>query len=193
MAKRIFATIILCATSCCGFAAHGAPAPQPPGSVDGCAVLGELVVTELALSRWFGKGSSGLLLEDAAATDIIICNQTARAVTGAFTAALAGMNIDVSWGYYPPHTGDTCLSGDLSQCYPDRYPLSAGTAGSRSFVVDGWRAVQSAVIASMPLGTASDTSRFSARGFSTTLSRSLEQKTSGPALDYQQNILSSEH
>ena len=191
MANRILATIILCATNFCGFAAHGAPAQQP-GSVDGCAVLGELVVTELALSRWFGKGSSGLLLEDAAATDVIICNQTARAVTAAFTSALAGMNIDVSWGYFPPHPGDYCMSGDLSQCYPDRYPLSGRAFGSRSFVVDSWRAVQTTVIASMPLGTASDTSRFSTRGFSTTLSRSLEQNTHRPALRYQQNILSSE-
>lgn len=193
MAKRNFATIIVCLASICGPGAGNAQAQQALSGAEGCTALGELVATELALSRWFGVGSTALLPSGAGRSDINICYQTARTVTGAFTAALAGMNIEVRWGYYPPHPGDYCMSGDLSQCYPDRYPLSTGTIGGRYFVADSWRAVQQTVTARMQLGTASDTSRFSPHGLSTALGRALEQNRSGVALDYQQGILSAEH
>ena len=193
MSKRNFGTITLYVMCVSCIAMNNARAQGSFVGADGCTVLGDLIDNELSQKRWFGEGGSGLLLSNSGQLDVTTCNQTARAVTGAFTSALAGMNIDVSWGYYPGHKSDTCFSADLSQCYPDRYPLIGVAISDQMVVLDIWRVVRQAVIGSMPLGSASDTSRFSVSDFGTTLSRALRKNTLRATLNYQHDILRTEN
>lgn len=150
---------------------------RPAGTAaDGCSVLSDLVVTELTLARWYGVGNYGAQLPPPGELGEVVCYQTARTVTAAFSAAFAEMDIDITWNFWPDYRGDSCLSADLSQCYPDRYPLSGGAPIAPAYVLDSWNSVRRAVSSSMPLGTASDTSRFSASQLGSRLGRDLNRE-----------------
>lgn len=190
MAKRKIAALILCVVGLNSLVLTSVHAQQPLIVADGCALLGELVTNQLTLKRWYGDGGSGLLLSNPGQIDITICNQTARTVTVAFTAALAEMNIGITWDPYRRIPDVPCHSGDISQCHPERYPFPGGAGGDHVFILESWRAVQQAVASNMPFGVASDTARFSASKFGTTFSRSLEQNVSETSIESWRTILS---
>ena len=129
--------------------------------IDGCAILASVVYTEVTEARLgYSSGPVGNPLY-AGRNEITLCNQAARSVTRAFTAALRRSNLYVTWGFHTGYSGDYCLSHFLSQCYPQSNPAMPpfGTE-DRSFVMRSWQAVQGVVQNNMAPNPGSDVARF---------------------------------
>lgn len=152
MAKRKFAALMLMSISALAFA-NNVRAGEPFIGVDGCAVLAELVYSELTAAAWYGPGDFGAWPGNPGETDITICNQTARTVSKAFTSAMTNIGTEVRWGLSSINPGDVCQSGFLEQCYPERYPIDAPN--------NTWGALSKIVQQAMPFGMASDRAIFS--------------------------------
>jgi len=152
--------------SCCvlmlAFAAGnaGASLAEPFVGADGCAILGAAVYDQIAAGGPSGAGD-GAVLRNPGDTDVVICNQTARTVTAAFSKAMSSLGIDVSWSGARQERGDECLSAFLSQCYPNQdigpYGLDAVEL---VYVYDTWRLVQGSTARFMLFGYFSDTTVF---------------------------------
>lgn len=107
------------------------------------------------------------------------CLRTVEVTTDAFTRALADLGLSIGW--YPPHPGDYCWSGDLSQCYPGPVPGEpALPPGQLAFVHDAWKGVQNAVVSHMRRGTASGVSTFTAESLEAALWSNLQLTVEGP-------------
>lgn len=163
---------------------------QPERSDDGCGLLEELV----RQSVYLAATQSGLepplyqLVQDAT-RDIAppvarryVCSSTTEAATRAFTEALAGLNMQVSWNLDPPlDRGDHCLSHYLDQCYPDRKPGDATLTPNRlAFVYDAWKGVRRALQSQMPRSTPGGISAFTSGSLESALSASLSRSVDGP-------------
>ena len=152
MAKRKFAALMLASIGALAFT-NNVRAGEPFIGVDGCAVLAELVYTEITAAAWYGPGDFSAWPRSPGATDITICNQTARTVSKAFTSAMTSIGKEVRWGLPSINPGDVCQSGFLEQCYPDRYPFDAPN--------NTWGTLSKIVQQAMPFGSASDQAIFS--------------------------------
>ena len=142
--------------------------------VDGCAVLAAVVYTEVTKARLGHSSGSAADLPYAGRDEITLCNQSARSVTRAFSAALRGMNIHVTWGFHTGYSGDYCLSHFLSQCYPRGNPAMPNLSKSeRSFVMRSWQAVHDAVQHRMAHYPGSDVARFEAGDLGRSIRRSV--------------------
>lgn len=109
-----------------------------------------------------------------------VCRNTAEVATRAFSHALAGLNMQVTWNE-PMNPGDYCLSGDLSECYPGPDPgVPMLPPNQLAFVYDAWKGVRNAVASQMPLGTASGVSTFTAASLDSALSLHLNASVDGP-------------
>jgi hypothetical protein len=152
MDKRDFTAFML--VGICALAIGGqARAEQSLRDAAGCAVLADIIYSEVTAAIWRGPHSLGSVTDERASHGIAVCAQTSRTVREAFSAAMISVGADFRWDDAPPHPGDFCLSGFLEQCYPDRYPLQSP--------VGTWGAVSGTVQRAMPLGVASDQSIFS--------------------------------
>jgi hypothetical protein len=192
MAKRTFAT-----TALFTFVLLTAPA-QSAHADDGCELLKELVrssvhasATEFAADQRAGQvralGRAGAVGSTLTGTQT--CINTAAAATKAFSEALAALNMPVTWNRGPMDPGDYCLSGDLRQCYPSQYPLSASLQPHQAaFVYDAWKGVRTAVAAQMPFGTASGVSQFTPGSLQAVLSSSLNSSVDGPLYSHYQGF-----
>ena len=151
-----------------------ATAQQALVGVDGCAILASVVYTEVTQARLgYSSGSSADLLY-AGHNEITLCNQSTRSVTRAFSAALRGMNVHVTWGFHTGYSGDYCLSHFLSQCYPRGNPAMPDLRKSeQSFVMHSWRAVHDAVQSRMAHYPGSDVARFEASDLGRSIRRSV--------------------
>ena len=142
--------------------------------IDGCAILASVIYTEVTEARLgvaSGPGGNPLY---AGRNEITLCNQTARSVTRAFTAALRQSNLYVTWGFHTGYSGDYCLSHYLSECYPAGNPaMPPFGKEDRSFVMRSWRAVQSAVQDSMALNPGSGVARFNGGELARNIRRSM--------------------
>ena len=152
MDKRDFTAFML--VGICALAIGGqARAEQSRNDAAGCAVLADIIYSEVTAAIWRGPHSLGSVTDERASHGITVCAQTSRTVSKAFSAAMINVGADFRWDDEPPHPGDFCLSGFLEQCYPKRYPLHSP--------VGEWSAVSGTVQRAMPLGVASDQSVFS--------------------------------
>ena len=152
MNKRDFAAFML--VGVCALAISGqARAEQSRRHAEGCAVLAEIVYSEVTAAIWRGPHALGAVTDERTDHGIAVCAQTSRTVSKAFSTAMVSVGADIRWEDAPPHPGDFCLSVFLEQCYPDRYPLGSP--------VGSWSAVSATVQRAMPLGVASDQSVFS--------------------------------
>lgn len=165
MAKGKLAVLMLAGIAVSALA-NNSRAAEANTADDGCALLAQLVYAEVTENAWYGPGRVAWSWPNPGEYRVAICNHTARAVSRAYTSAMAAMGEDISWGYSHSGHGDACLSGFLEQCYPERYPLSGAGA---------WSAVQTAVRQAMPQGTASDQSVFSTTAMRLALRASLAQ------------------
>lgn len=148
MVKRIFAALLIALLV--GFPSGKARAQMKPFAVDGCAKLARVIYTEVSASALHGPGNSGPWLIDIGHGDISVCTHAAKTVSQAFTSAMMSAGISVNWPRNDDHRGDYCLSGFLSQCYPDRYPLSGRSFGTDAgYVQRSWAAVAQAVMREM--------------------------------------------
>jgi len=142
--------------------------------VDGCAILASVVYTEVTQARLGDLSGSGADLLYAGRDEITLCNQSARSVTRAFSAALRSMNIHVTWGFHTGYSGDYCLSHFLSQCYPRGNPaMPALSKSEQLFVVRSWRAVHDSVQPRMAHYPGSDVARFQAARLGRSIRRSV--------------------
>ena len=129
--------------------------------IDGSALLASVIYTEVTEARLGGTSGPGGNPLYASRNEISLCNQAARSVTRAFSAALRQSNLYVTWGFHSGYSGDFCLSHFLSECYPAGNPaMPPFGKEDRAFVMRSWQAVQSAVQDNMALHPGSDVARF---------------------------------
>ena len=164
MAKRIFAVLLV---SMVAGLPNGQAGAQPvPVAVDGCAKLARLVYAEVSAATAYGPGHSGPWLIDQGQGDIAVCPHVAKTVSAAFTSAMTSVGVEVSWHGAdfdgPPDRGDFCLSGFLSQCYPNQSPpLSDSIQRANDVMVQkSWAVVSQAVMREMYNPFSSDEVRF---------------------------------
>ena len=142
--------------------------------VDGCAILASVVYTEVTQARLGYSSAAGADLLYAGRDEIALCNQSARSVSRAFSAALRSTNIHVTWGFHTGYSGDYCLSHFLSQCYPRGNPaMPALSKSEQSFVMRSWQAVHDSVQPRMAHYPGSDVVRFEAGELGRSIRRSV--------------------
>ncbi len=127
-----------------------------PGT-DDCGALANLVHGEVVASTLF---SGYRLAPEPTRGEPLICNQTASAVASGFSSAMAAINVYVAWSTPADRPGDTCLGHDITLCYPVQSPFVPSGAWDAADVAATWQVVVNVVSRTMPLGTASDQSRF---------------------------------
>ena len=177
MAKgRIAVGLLLLATGSAALA-------QPARVRDGCSLLETLVQASVwraavGYRPALRQDKSELPSRTGAPPYQQACLRTVEVTTGAFTRAMAGLGISIGW--YPPHPGDFCWSGDLSQCYPDRPPDGPGLPPNQlAFVYDAWKGVRHAMISHMQ-GGSSGVATFTAESLETSLRSNLRSSVEGP-------------
>ncbi|MGI9234485.1 MAG: hypothetical protein ACR2RD_12695 [Woeseiaceae bacterium] len=147
-------------------------AGQPFTGTDGCAVLAQLVYSEVTAAAWqtqsFAIPSTGNTLRG----EISVCNRTAQTVSQAFSMAMASVGSPIRWPAPTNDPGDVCLSVYLDQCYPGRTRLGDGTVR--------WSALSNTIRIAMPEGTASDRSVFSERAMQMALRTALLHERRAP-------------
>jgi len=163
MAKRTFATLTVLLLT--GLPVEQVNAQVIPIAVDGCAKLARIVYSEVSSAAVYGPGRSGPWLIEQAPGDISICKHAAKTVSQAFTSAMMSSGLDVNWrrdwDYGVPNLGDYCLSGFLSQCYPERAPLSSiASSADATLVNKSWAVVSQTVMREMYNPISSDEVRF---------------------------------
>ncbi len=164
MAKRIFAVLLISLIA--GLPAGELRAQPIPVAIDGCAKLAKVVYAEVSAAAINGPGNAGPWVIDQGLGDIAVCSHVAKTVSQAFTSAMLSAGMEVSWhrDVYdgPPDRGDYCLSGFLSQCYPNQSPpLSNSIHGaSNALVQKSWAVVSQAVMREMYNPFSSDEVRF---------------------------------
>jgi hypothetical protein len=159
MAKRIFAVLI--SVLVLGLATSQPQAQLSPIVVDGCAKLARVVYTEVSAAAVYGPNRAGPWAINLGQGDLSVCKHTAKTVSQAFTSAMLSAGIEVSWAGDNTDSGDFCLSFYLSQCYPDRNPLSNSIIGTDSrFVQKSWAVVSQSVLREMYNPFSSDEVRF---------------------------------
>jgi hypothetical protein len=142
--------------------------------VDGCAILATVVYAEVVQARLGYSPGSGANLLYTGRDELALCNQSARSVTRAFSAALRSTDIHVTWGFHTGYSGDYCLSHFLSRCYPRANPSMPPLSKSeRSFVMHSWQAVHDSVQTHMAQYPGSDVVRFQARELGRSIRRSV--------------------
>lgn len=157
---------------------------QPLRSDDGCSALAALVhesvyraATEYKPELPQSKSSSSL--QARALTYRQACFRTVEVATGAFTRALADLGLSIGW--YPPHPGDWCWSGDLAECYPGPQPGEpALPPNQRAFVYDAWKGAQNAIVSHMRQGSASGVTTFTTDSLEAALWSNLQLTVSRP-------------
>ncbi len=160
MAKRIFAALVV--VSVFALPLTEAQAQLKPIAVDGCAKLARVIYAEVSAAALYGPRKAGPWTINIGQGDLSVCEHTAKTVSRAFTSAMLSAGIDVSWGAGRNRTGDFCLSGFLSQCYPDRDRLSPPMYGvsNAAFLSKSWSVVSQSVMREMYNPFSSDEIRF---------------------------------
>ncbi|MGI9236369.1 MAG: hypothetical protein ACR2QZ_03185 [Woeseiaceae bacterium] len=151
MAKRKFTALMSLSVATLAMSIN-VRADQSFVGTDGCAVLAQVVYSEVTAAVWGTPGVASPSAGNAFRTDISICNRTAQTVSQAFSVAMASIGSPVRWPAPPNDPGDRCLSIHLDQCYPGRTRL-----GGNSLM---WNALSDTIRIAMPEGTASDRSIF---------------------------------
>jgi hypothetical protein len=152
------------------------------GNNDGCAVLGQLVSSQLdALSAGlFGTRLRGDTGESVAMPDAPgYCASTAATVSRAFGSAMHNAGIVVSWRASPLIPVDYCLDRYLPHCNPIIGPPDGSvTAQERRFVHDAWKAISRGVAGAMPYGVGSDMAVFDELALKSSLAINLRYELS---------------
>lgn len=163
MAKRIFASLIIALLV--AVPTGNTQAQLTPVAVDGCAKLARVIYAEVSSAAIYGPSRSGPWLIDQGRGDISVCTHAAKTVSQAFTSAMLSAGFDVNWGSDWDDgirdLGDYCLSAFLSQCYPERYPMtSIASSFDTSLVQKSWAVVSQTVMREMYNPISSDEVHF---------------------------------
>lgn len=161
-----------------------APVPsfaQPWLSNEDCDVLAKAVRQHVWLAATEAKldqSEPPVATLAIGATDRLVCRRTVETTTRAFRESLGTFNLSIGWE--PPNPGDYCLSGDLSQCYPEVGPFPRIPATRMAFVYEAWHGVRDAVQSLMPHGATGGVAVFSASSLDAALSARLRQSVQAP-------------
>ena len=129
--------------------------------VDGCAILANVVYTEIALQDSHRWRAAGHTLFFPGPDQLTICNNAARSISYAFTKSLRRMNVYISWGAASRGSGDYCESHYLAQCYPQGDPFMPAMGDAElASVMRKWTAVRQAIAPTLVGNLAGDTARF---------------------------------
>lgn len=163
MAKRNFAALALLAVLVTS--TPSAFAEKLSYSVDGCAKLARVVYSEVANAALYGPGNGGPWVVEQNIGVPEQCDHVASTVSRAFASALRSTGVSVRFPSGSGSSGDACLSGFLSQCYPNRDPLrmgydSFGYNVGASFAGKSWFAVSQSVMRQMHNPYSSDQIQF---------------------------------
>jgi hypothetical protein len=156
---------------------------QPARAADGCSLLETLVQESVhrAATEYrpvLRQDKTELSLRSSVTAYQQACRRTVKVTTSTFTRAMARLGITIGW--YPPHRGDFCWSGDLRQCYPDRSPDGPGIPPNQlAFVYDAWKGVRNAVMSHMQQGS-SGVATFTAESLEASLRSNLQSTVEGP-------------
>ncbi len=123
---------------------------------DGCAELASVVYSEVLSTALNGVLHAGPWHFGTVYEDVHICATTSETVSRAFTSAMTSAGHDVSWS---GRGGDACLSGFLSQCYPNR-SNPWDLPGDNRLVGEAWLAVSQSVLQQMHNPYSSNEVRF---------------------------------
>lgn len=172
----------------------GATTASPlSGSTNGCGMLGDAVeqavLTAASQGGWQARNNilTAALSAGGTAYAPVACASTTETVSAGFHAGLRRVAINIGWNA-ATHPIDHCLSHDLRQCYPTGHVSDFGSHANLRFVLDGWAAIRTGVIGSMPGGPASNHSTFSAHSIAGSLAASLSTHMSGSLAGYHQSI-----
>lgn len=163
MAKRNFAALAILAAF--GLHTPFASAEKLTYSVDGCAKLARVIYSEVANAALNGPGQGGPWVIEQRIGEPAQCDHAAVTVSRAFASALQSAGISVRFPGVQGGSGDACLSGFLSQCYPNRDPLridddTFGYGIGGNFAGKSWFAVSQSVMQQMHNPYSSDQIRF---------------------------------
>lgn len=139
--------------------------------VDGCAVLAQLVYTELTAAARYGPVRVWALVDAANDMGIVVCHQTTGTVSKAFTSAMTSKGSPVRLGYPSICPDDVRLDICPHHCHPDRSRLGATDTT--------WKAVGKTVRQAMPNGVATDRSVFNPSTMRLALRFALGKRTNG--------------
>ena len=153
--------------------AGDAEAQQRMADVNGCAVLADVVYSEIFVSVLFGN--QRLPLEPGLG-GALSCADTAASVSSGFARAMAATNVLVTWSVPDPQNGAVCAGGDIALCYPLSKPVTSRGALDAGSVAGKWQVVSAIVSRTMPAGTFSDTSSFREYELRTQLSGALSRR-----------------
>lgn len=157
---------------------------QPARAEDGCSILERVVRESVFRAATDDKpalpqGKADSSFQNGTQAYRQACVRTVEVATGAFTRAMADLGLSIGW--YPPHPGDFCWSGDLSQCYPGPRPGEPALPPDQlAFVYDAWRGVQNAVISHMRQGSSSGVATFTEESLEAALWSNLQLTVEGP-------------
>jgi hypothetical protein len=157
---------------------------QPARAGDGCSILERVVQESVYRAGTDYKPALPQRKTDSSFKDGTLayrqaCVRTVGVTTGAFTRAMADLGLSIGW--YPPHPGDFCWSGDLSQCYPGPTPGEPALPPDQlAFVYDAWKGVQNAVVSHMRQGPSSGVSTFTEESLEASLWSNLQLTVEGP-------------
>ena len=168
MTKRNLVTLMLACVAALTLSAN-ARAGQAFAGADGCAVLAELIYTEVTAAAWSISAIGARHAGEATRADVSICNRTVQTVTKAFTLAMSSVGVPVRWGAASISPGDTCMSHYLDQCYPNRSRLDRSEAT--------WMAVLDIVSRAMPYGAVTDQSVFDSSTMQWALRAALNERS----------------
>ncbi len=198
MKTKTFSWMNQCCTVACLMLASSFPgqslAAPTQGLADGCEMLGhaveQAVLNAATQGAWQARNN---ILAAALSTGVAVfspaaCDATTQTVTSGFHSGLQYLGIPVWWNDSAGGPIHHCLSHDLRFCYPRGNVMGSGTQADLRFVMDGWGAIRTGVLGSMPGGPASNLSTFSAYSLAESLAASLGTTMSGPLTVYHQSI-----
>ncbi len=155
--KTIFGWLIMMQLSAVGVA--NSRAEDGRVALTGCALLRELVVTEVLEAGLFRVGVA--TRADEWPADLHTCDRTAYTVSEAFSAAMAEMYVFLAWGGRAGIDRVHCESTRLTLCVPQRHPAFPHASDwPGSFVVDAWYAVNVALTDNLPSDDVTGIARF---------------------------------
>ena len=139
-------------------------------AADGCAVLADIVYSEIFTSTLY---ESSRLPPHPGPGDASSCDNTAASVSSGFSRAMAAMNVVVTWTVPDSQSESVCAGGDLLLCYPLPKPMMSRGSLDPASVTEMWQIVSGIVFRTMPTGTSSDLSSFREYELRTNLSSAL--------------------
>lgn len=132
-------------------------------SVDGCAVLAQIIYTEVQSAARYGPGRAGPWRIQGGEGDVEVCEHAAKTVTRAFTSAWLSAGVSIRWHHGERNAEAHCRGVFLSRCDPEFESVFMATLSNASNKVESsWVVVSKATMDDMYNPLSSDIVSFRA-------------------------------